>query len=500
MIQKFRFLLASNGFFYGIIGLLSLQALWIALSGRYPMAFDEDFHLGIIRLYAHHISPFWSAQPPNADMFGAVYRDPSYLYHYLMSFPYRLISIFTHDQTIQVLILRFINIGLFACGLPLYRRLLSKVGASRGLIHILLLAFVLLPLVPFLAAQINYDNLFIPLVALSLLLTIRVNEELRLHKRIPMVALLELIIVALLTSIVKYAYLPVLITIGAFLAVQCYRYLGRKKKFWITVGFGLTLIGKRLRLVLLVAVLISAALFVERYGVNLVRYHEAVPNCDQILTVQRCNAYGPYQRDYNYALQKNGDLNGPVGFTWDWLYGMWLRTFFAVDGPGTSFETRSPLVGPGIAGIALPALGILALLWKARAVLRRHDNSVLALFAAVVACYVALLWLDEYKAYLHAGQPVAINGRYLLPILPLFMVLLGLGCSELFRKRSRLQALLAGISILALLWGGGALTFIIRSRAAWYWPNHYVVTANKSMQNALYPIVPGAKSPTQFLR
>ena len=500
MIRKIRSLLASDGFFYGIISLLVLQALWIALSGRYPMAFDEDFHLGIIRLYAHHISPFWSAQPPNADIFGAVYRDPSYLYHYLMSFPYRLIPVFTTDQTIQVLILRFINIGLLASGLPLYRRLLGKAGVSRGLTHALLLAFILLPIVPFLAAQINYDNLFIPLVALSILLTVRVNEELGLRGRVPMATLMELIIVALLSSVVKYAYLPVFIAIGVFLTVQFYRYLGRKKKFWITVAFSFTLIGKRFRWVLIFGVLVSSILFTERYGINLVKYHEAVPNCDQVLTVQRCNDYGPYQRDYYYAQQKTGNLHGPIGFTGDWLYGMWLRTFFAVDGPGTNFETRSPLVVPAIAGIILPAAGILALLWKARAVLKRYDNSILLLFAGVVGCYVALLWFDEYKAYLHAGQPVAINGRYLLPILPLFMALLGLGCYELLRLRPRLQTLLTAIAILALVWGGGVLTFIIRSRAVWYWPNHYLITANEKVQDALSPIVPGAKSPTQYLR
>src|SRR5665811_2105922 len=161
-------LVASHKFFWAVVALLVLQAAWIALSGRYPMAFDEDFHLGIIKLYAHHLSPIWSGQPPNYDTFGAVTRDPSYLYQYLMSFPYRLISLFTRDQTIQVLSLRAINIGLFAWGLTLYRRLLLRTGASKAIVHACLLIFVLIPIAPFLAAQINYDNLFLPMVALAL--------------------------------------------------------------------------------------------------------------------------------------------------------------------------------------------------------------------------------------------------------------------------------------------------------------------------------------------
>src|SRR5665213_1904608 len=127
--------LGSPRFFNVILALLVLQAGWIALTGLYPMAFDEDFHLGIIRLYAHHLSPFWSSQPQGANMFGAVARDPSYLYQYLMSFPYRLISLFTRDQTIIVIWLRFINIGLFAGGLALFRRVLLKMGVGRAIVH-----------------------------------------------------------------------------------------------------------------------------------------------------------------------------------------------------------------------------------------------------------------------------------------------------------------------------------------------------------------------------
>src|SRR3954465_971475 len=114
--------LGSSWFFWLIVGLLVVQATWIAFSGRYPMAFDEDYHLGIIRLYAHHLNPFWSGQPAGADMYGAVFRDPSYLYHWLMSFPFRLVE--HSSQMTQVMFLRLINIALLASALPLFRRLL----------------------------------------------------------------------------------------------------------------------------------------------------------------------------------------------------------------------------------------------------------------------------------------------------------------------------------------------------------------------------------------
>ena len=62
-LQRLIVLAADKRLFYLVIVLLVIQALWISLSGRYPMAFDEDFHFGIIRLYSDHISPFWNGHP-----------------------------------------------------------------------------------------------------------------------------------------------------------------------------------------------------------------------------------------------------------------------------------------------------------------------------------------------------------------------------------------------------------------------------------------------------
>lgn len=499
-MQKAINLVASKKFFYGVVAVLVLQALWIALSGRYPMAFDEDFHLGIIRLYAHHISPFWAAQPPHSDMFGAVYRDPSYLYHYLMSFPYRLINLFVHGQTGQVIILRLINIAMFATSLPLLRRLLLQTGASRTLAHTILAFFVLLPIVPFLAAQINYDNIFVPLVAVVLLLTVQLNNELARYSRLNMKLLLTLLTTCIFTSLVKYAFLPVFIALGLYEAVLLYYYLGRKRKFWKTVGFGLTLIGRRMRWLLVVLLLLSTVLFVERYGVNLVRYHEPVPDCMQVLNIQRCSSYAPWLRDYIFSSQKGQNLHGPIGFTGDWLYGMWFRTFFAVDGPGTNFETRGPLLLPGISAIVLFAGGLVALAVTFKRVLRRYNRLEIYLLIVVIGWYAALLWFDEYKSYLHAGMPVAINGRYLLPIMAPLMLLLAMGYSEALRNHDRVKAVIVCAGLLCFIWGGGLLTFIIRSRDAWYWPNTPMTSVNETIQRGLYHVVPGTNNPIQFLR
>jgi hypothetical protein len=490
--------ISSPVFFRWIVGLLVLQAAWIALSGRYPMAFDEDFHLGIIRLYAHHLLPFWSGQPSDASRFGAVARDPSYLYQYLMSFPYRLISVFTHDQTIQVLLLRAINIGLFTSGLLLYRRLLAKTGASTAIVNLCLLLFVLVPVVPLLAAQINYDNLLLPLTALALLLAVRFDARLVKQKQIDVKTILQLLILCLLGSLVKYAFLPIFVAVIAFLAVRVWQYrrqlpprLGLANSWYVVDGW--------LRVALLLALVLAAGLFAERYAVNLVRYHNPVPDCSKVLSVKQCSDYGPWIRNYNYSINKIDEAHNPLVFSGDWLYGMWLRLFFAVDGPATDYQTRGPLPVPGISAIVFAAIAVIATMASYRKLLKIYNTPLLALFVSVGGFYGATLWLDNYRAFLQTGQPVAINGRYLLPVLLPMLLIGAVAVAEVLKRRQTAKLLVSGLAILCLVWGGGTMTYILRSNDQWYWPNQTVHNMNQWVRNVAGPITPGYGRPTEFL-
>ena len=69
--------LAAERCFYLIVILFGVQAVWFAFTARYPMAFDENFHFGLIQLHAQQWLPFFTSQPLHAEQFGAVVRDPS---------------------------------------------------------------------------------------------------------------------------------------------------------------------------------------------------------------------------------------------------------------------------------------------------------------------------------------------------------------------------------------------------------------------------------------
>jgi hypothetical protein len=498
-VRRVITVVGSRAFFRLIVALLVVQAAWIALSGRYPMAFDEDFHLGIIRLYAHHGLPFWSGQPTGANTFGAVARDPSYLYQYLMSFPYRLISALTGDQTIQVLVLRAINIGLFAGGLVVYRKLLALTGASKAIINVSLLLFVLIPIVPLLAAQINYDNLFIPMVGVALLLTSQFEMYLTKHKQLNLKIILQLAIVCLLGSLVKYAFLPVFVAVGGFVLLRIWQKRRSLPRQWWGLAKSWQALGRGGKAGLIVGLVLASGLFAERYAVNLVRYHNPVPDCSQVLSVKACSAYGPWIRDYNYQLNKVDEEKNPLVFTGDWFYGMWLRTFFAVDGPATDYQTRGPLPLPGIGAIVFSVIGIVALVMSIKRLRAVYNAPLMDLLLGVSIVYAATLWLDEYRSYVRTGQPVAINGRYLLPILLPLILLGALAVAELLKQRQRAQVVVAGSAILCLAWGGGALTYSLRSNNAWYWPNQTVRDANHAVQSVIGPVTPGYRHPTEFM-
>lgn len=491
-------LIGSKIFFRFVVGLFIIEAATIALSGNYPMAFDEDFHFGIIKLYAGHINPFWNARPAGADTYGAITRDPSYLYHYLMSFPYRALREVTQSQHAQVLALRAINIGLLACSLPLYRRLLRRTHASPALVNTVILLFVLIPIVPLLGAQINYDNLTLPLTALSLLLTLRFSSSLR-HKQIDTGTGLLLLSVCLLSSLVKYAYLPIFIGIVLFLGTRLLQNFPRLRGFTpssVASWKRITTIHKMLLVLFLV---LSSVLFTERYGVNLVRYHTPVPDCAQVLLYDQCQHYGPWIRDYNFAHSKPPATDhNALRYTQHWLYGMWFRSFFAVDGPASLYQTRGPLLLPAVTAIVTAFAGVVAAAVSFRRLFRQYSANALWLLLLTAGIYGAVLWLTEYQLFYETGQPVAINGRYLLPILPGLMVIAGIGLKAVLPNK-RASLAFAGIIVFCMACGGGSLTYALRSNDAWYWPHTPLRIVNHGLQRGLGPIVPGYSNPILFL-
>jgi hypothetical protein len=482
--------LGSKQFFYIVLAFFALEALWVAFSAVYPMAFDEEFHLGIIKIYSEHWLPFLTEQPANADMYGALATDPSYLYHYLMSFPYRLIALITDSQAAQVIFLRILNIGLFGLGLVLFRKVLLRAKTSPVLTHTAILLLVLIPIVPLLAGQINYDNALLPMLAWICLLVFSLTEQIQARK-VNMQTIALLVIVVLLTSLIKYAFLPMAVAVGLFLVVIGFRaYRGKWKQLQASLRSSYRKLGQRAKVWLFVGLAVSGGLFIQRYGMNAVNYGTPLPDCSAVIGVDACMSYGPWARNFLYEADPTRPevSSNPVAFTWTWLQGLHYRLFFMITGPSGSYVNYPPAPLPSAAAIVIGLFGVLALLFYWRQTLLGRPFLIFLLFLS--ALYVASLWYENYTGFLETDEPVAINGRYLVPVLLPMVAVFGRALVVAFRQwpaALRTWAVLGAIAL--FLQAGGVFSFILRSDVSWYWPNSAVQSVNENAQKVLDPVI-----------
>jgi len=163
----------SDRFFYVTVGLFGLASAWVATASLYPMAFDEEFHFmafdeefhfGLIKIYSTHLTPYTLEPTRDMAQYGLVSADVSYLFHYLMSFPYRVINVLPASEQTIIILLRFINIGFVLWALFIYRKILDELGVSKAISHVTIAFFTLIPIMPLLAGQINYDNLLLVII------------------------------------------------------------------------------------------------------------------------------------------------------------------------------------------------------------------------------------------------------------------------------------------------------------------------------------------------
>jgi hypothetical protein len=499
--DRIHSVLGSNKFFYFVVGLFIFQAAWIALTARYPMAFDEQFHLGIIKLYSHQKGPFFAGQPLGADTYGAVARDPSYMYHYLMSFPYRLIASVTHSVTVQIITLRFFSIGFLTAAIFIFRKLLMYLQATPVVTNSALLVFVCLPAMPFLGAQINYDNLLIPLTALSILWTLRLHASIK-KGQIDFLLMGRLAVLCMMTSLVKYAYLPVFVMIFCITMWSWYR-TRKTQKSLRTV---LRLLPKLQTVIVCVLLLLSLGLFVERYGGNMLRYDTPIPECDQVLTVVECQSYSPWARNYEFIqTQPHVALIRAVPYVATWVHQSVRELVFTLtsryipDNSNTVFYFAPPeLPIPYVLGWIAFGIGGLSLVCFIRTFWRKPDIRIVILISTF---YIFALLIQNFLDYKHLGQPVAIHGRYLLPIMPLLLflwfesiksALRYIQTKVTFSIRAFQPWLLTAFVCVFMIQGGGVIAYIVLSRSDWFWPQSQIAQhINYTVRRTLNPIVIG---------
>lgn len=487
-------LLASERFFYLSMAFFLLQVIWIAISGAYSMAFDEYYHYGIIELYRHTWTPFIQ-QPEGPAFFGAVARDPSFLYHYLLSFPHRLFAFFVPNMALQVIFLRSINTVMFAAGVLIFRKILRRLRLSKIAVHIVLVLFLLLPVSGQLAAQLNYDNAQFALVAATIYICLLIVDDWRSHSRLSLTKLLVWAAVVMAGCLVKFTFLPFALTSAVFLFCWAWWIWHSDRTKLVRQARGMWSISviRQWRFIFLaVNVLLLLGLCIQRYGVNIVKYHSLAPRCNVVLAHEVCMDYDPYRRDTLYVEQGYHQIvtaDSKRGYPRQWFEQMIWETYFVVGNRQQDYPVGDPLPVAYKTGRVV-AYALLITLAAGSIYVLRTGGAAVWLCVGMIAVYTGILYARNYHDFMRVGVPVAIHARYLVPLFPLVGGLAVLALRPLqtrFRHVRRGIIAMGALVILLTVQGGGALPYIIRSNDTWMWPQ--MAQPNRVVRSALWPLI-----------
>lgn len=475
----------SQYFFVAIIILFVIQAVWIAFSFRYPMIYDESFHVDATRFYSEHISPYISTQPKYYDTYGSLSHGGATLYHYVMSFPYRLVSLFTNDFAVYIVTLRIINVAMFAFGIYLFNVLFRRMNVRQRYVNIGLLIFTLIPLTTFTAATTNYDNMMFPLGVLYVILCLEIIKS----KRINTNYLMWLVILGCVTSLVKFTFLPIFAISFIFLSIYLYRKHGSKLKSKIVQSFQTN--SKRQMFTISIVAFIAIGWFSSIYLYNIVAYRSLTPACEQVLNQNRCKNNSIGLRDNTALATRNTrELTGPSGFSTLWFAQMvsWSAiTGGHPDGGPVVIPKPLPIIYETIFFASVIGITFLLYAWKTL-----FSDISWYLLVTIALFLVLIVFLQNYYTYIHLHAPYAIQPRYLLFAMPILIVMCVMAAANALANVRRVYKYTLLIVFFALMTqGGGVTTHLLISDDSWYWKSATLRSVNHNVRNLVRHLVKG---------
>ncbi|NLT26227.1 MAG: hypothetical protein GXX90_06210 [Microbacteriaceae bacterium] len=448
--------------------LFVVGALLIALTAR-ESQYDEPYHLGIIELYAQQ----WGPRLENTDAalgLGDVQFYGSFLFHWLASFPYRILAALGVEGFALLVWMRVLSIALVVATLVVWRRLMLELHPSRPVANVTTLLLATIPLLPFLAATVTYDNLLLLLTGCYFLAVVQLVKTGGASTRLWLVSLA----LGMFASVTKYSFVPV------FAVVTVYLVLVHGAGWWraVRANGALGVEGEAAparRLALPGALLVvGIALVISRYVVNLLRFGTPSPDCADVATVDYCRAWAPWDR--NYGLDPGFDDLDPkfsdalvVLFT-EWLPGIASTLGFVGVKSGEQIVSSA---GSALSRewfyLAMILVLVAALLFGRVVPLALRVPLWLALIV-----HSALLFWVNYTDLLTLGLLMAYSARYFFPYLPYLLLLAVAGTAFALRRTrpdSRVMALgLLAAALVMATQGGGAIGFFAVAEPHWVHP------------------------------
>ncbi len=484
----------SELFFKIILSLFAIQAIWLAISAVYPMLYDEYYHPAVIDIYSLQISPFINEQSAESvARYGDLTRAPSYLYHYLMSFPYRFIKLFTESFFVSIVFLRLINVIFVVVGLYLFRKLLLEAGFGKAVINVSLFILIMIPIFPHVASHVNYDNLLFLLTPTFLLYGLRILKD----KTVNSKNIILFVSLGAIASIVKFSFLPIYFAASMFVAIHLYKKYDYKfiDKFYKNLMSG----SKSTVFILVIFLLVSIGLFTERYLINIVKYKNISVTCEKIHKVEICNKQPLIERNKNAEIDKlnnSKQLYNVVDYTRSyWVTGIidgaivggakvGAEEKFDYQLKGSEGAAPIPILLATIWTVCFLSLIIVAYSWR-----ELRNLNGFKYFNSVVLVYFLSVWLlTNYLGYLQTGQPYGVQPRYFILIMPIVIAYIVQSTNTAFSNKN-LKIILFIVIALLFTQGGGITTYIIRSNEGWYWQRNYIIKANLKVKSFVKPFI-----------
>lgn len=478
-------LLSSRKFLVITICFFVLQAIWVAISFRYPTVFDESFHMTMIDFFSQRTSPVVTQQPAIYDAGGNIPYGNTSFYHYLLSFPYRFLSIVSSSYMVQVIVLRLLNIFFVALGLYIFTKIIKHLGLPRMYASLAIFVYALIPITSLVAATVSYDNLIFLITAYFILCGLKILKSTQVSSRDHSVFLL----IGIFGALIKFTFLPVLVV--GIVGLLWLRLRTIKYRIYIKELLkDSRKLNKRVSVVILISFSVLFILFLARYAVPVLKFHTPIPDCSLVLTEQRCNQSKMYEFINNLVDSKNTrQQQNPAIYTIQWAQDN-LRQLETSGSPtaslgpiniktipsdvkwGQSYTTLLLLL------FFIFSIGIFSLIYSWQTIRKgaTWTYSLLIILAVLVSTF-SFNMMSYYSANIDLNTQV----RYLLSVFPLVIALLIFAVSRLLGKLRWAKIIILGILLIGFTQGGGIIKHIISSDQTWYWPESPVSDINRTI-------------------
>ncbi len=478
--------LGSRWMLGAIIALFVLQALWIVFSFRYPMVYDESFHFPVIQIFSHELDPFITDQPSRYDTYGDLQYSSSVFYHYLMSWPYRAIESITQYEPYQVIALRVLNVAMAAAGLFVFSRLFRQIKIKQTYINAGLLVFTMLPIVPFVAAHVSYDNLLFLLTPAYLIFAVKIIQS----RKIIWADYAWLVTLGCFAALVKFTFLPIFAASMLFLTLLIFKRHG--KRFFNGLWSSAIKTSKKLLIVTVSALVLFAGLFSVNYLIPLAMYGSPKPSCMETMSKDRCmtgrNGYLVERGQEARATKDTRQAMNLSAYTNKWFDIMLSGTVLTAANTPTAVSPVSakspPILISSLYFFVVFGLAFLLYSWRS---LRKNYSWFFLIITTLTLVFA--VFYTNLSGYRETHQFFANQPRYLLSVVPIVSVMIAAATAYAFRQHRWVKLGIFTSILLLFTQGGGVVTHILRSDDSWYWQHPTVIEANHKAKAVLEPLV-----------